>query len=169
MFLNLSKGSILYGLDRKGGVKLFTATVDSVSVPRPKYNQNTFGQLPEMVVDIVANINGERREFRQVPSNNAIADFGNDTFVLSDSKDSLEAYVRNLRQVSKTHIDNTPNHEALLPQYDAVLEELHPSSMNDSAVKALQNEVINLKKDLAEAISLLKTQNAKTDNKNGNS
>ena len=41
MFSNLSKGSILYGLDTKGGVKMFTATVDSVSMPRPKYVQNT--------------------------------------------------------------------------------------------------------------------------------
>lgn len=161
MFSNLSKGSVLYGLDTKGGVKLFTASVDTVSIPRPKYVQNTFGQLPEMVVDIVANINGERREFRQVPSNNAIADFGPDTFVLSDTKDSLVNYVRSLRQASKTHIENTAKHEALIPQYDAVLEELIPSPVNDTAVKALQSEVGSLKAQLAEAISLLKSVNTK--------
>lgn len=159
MFSNLSKGSVLYGLDTKGGVKLFTASVDTVSIPRPKYVQNTFGQLPEMVVDIVANINGERKEFRQVPSNNAIADFGPNTFVLSDSKDSLVNYVRSLRQTSKTHVENTPKHEALIPQYDAVLEELIPNQVNDGAVKALQSEVGSLKAQLAEAVSLLKNLN----------
>lgn len=161
MFLNLSKGSILYGLDKKNGVKLFTASVDSVSIPYNRNSQNTFGSMPEMVVDIVANINGERREFRQVPSNTAIADFGPDTLVLSDSKDSLTAYVKSLRQASKNIIDSAPKHEALMPQYDNVLEELSPSPMNDSAVKALQNEVGTLKAQLAEAISLLKAGTSK--------
>ena len=75
MFSNLSKGSVLYGLETKGEIKMFTAPVDSVTIQYPKHMNNTFGQLPEMVVDIVATVNGERREFKQVPSNSAIADF----------------------------------------------------------------------------------------------
>ena len=55
MFSNLSKGSVLYGLETKGGIKFFTAPIESVSFPRPKGINTTFGQLPEMVVDIVAN------------------------------------------------------------------------------------------------------------------
>ena len=51
MFSNLSKGSVLYGLDTKEGIKVFTATVETVSIPRPRFMQNTFGQLPEMVID----------------------------------------------------------------------------------------------------------------------
>ena len=157
MFSNLSRGSILYGLDTKEGVKLFTATVESVSIPRPKYTQNVFGQLPEMVVDIVANINGERKEFKQVPSNNAIADFGPNTMILSDSKDSLTNYVMSLRQASKTHVENTEKHKALIPQYDAVLEELNPHSVNDSAVKELREQVSTLQSQLSEALALLKS------------
>ena len=60
MFSNLSKGSVLYGLDTKDGIKVFNATVDSVSIPRPRFMQNTFG-IPEMVLDIVATVNGERK------------------------------------------------------------------------------------------------------------
>lgn len=161
MFSNLSKGSVLYGLDTKGGVKLFTATVDTVSIPRPKYIQNTFGQLPEMVVDIVAMINGERREFKQVPSNNVIADFGPNTFVLSDSRDSLVNYVRSLRQTSKSIIDSCPKHKELIPQYDAVLNELSPNPVNDSAVKELREQVGTLQEQLAEALSLLKEKTTK--------
>jgi hypothetical protein len=156
MFSNLSKGSILYGLDTKGGVKMFTASVESVSMPRPKYVQNTFGQLPEMVVDIVANINGERREFKQVPSNNAIADFGPDTFVLSDTKDSLMNYVRSQLQRSKDVVNSADKHKSLIPQYEQVLGELDPASANDNAVKELRGQVESMQSQMQEMLSLLK-------------
>ena len=159
MFSNLSRGSIIYGLDTKGTVKLFTASVDSVSLPRPKYTQNTFGQLPEMVIDIVATINGERREFKQVPSNDAIADFGPDTFVLSDSKDSLMNYVNSMLQNSKTIVNSVDKHKTLITQYEQVLKDLNPNAVNDSAVKELREQVTNMQSQMGELISLLKSKN----------
>ena len=43
-----------------------------------------FGQMPELRLDIVCNINGEKKTFQQVPSNSAIADFGDKAFVIAD-------------------------------------------------------------------------------------
>ena len=156
MFSNLSKGSVLYGLDTKGEVKLFTATVDTVSMPRPKYMQNTFGQMPETVVDIVATINGERREFKQVPSNNAIADFGPDTFVLSDTKDSLMNYVASMLQNSRNIVNSVDKHKSLITQYEKVLGELNPNVANDNAVKELRGQVESMQSQMQEMLSLLK-------------
>ena len=160
MFSNLSKGSVLYGLDTKGEVKMFTATVDSVTLPRPKYIQNTFGQLPEMVLDIVANVNGERKEYKEVPTNNVIADFGPDTFVLSDSRDSLTNYVRSQLQKSRDVVNSADKHKALIPQYEHVLEELDPASANDNAVKELRGQVESMQSQMAEMLSLLKQKTA---------
>ena len=162
MFSNLSKGSVLYGLDTKGEVKLFTATVDTVSMPRPKYMQNTFGQMPETVVDIVATINGERREFKQVPSNNAIADFGPDTFVLSDTKDSLMNYVASMLQNSRNIVNSVDKHKSLITQYEKVLGELNPNVANDNAVKELRGQVESMQSQMQEMLSLLKSGNVKT-------
>ena len=162
MFSNLSKGSVLYGLDTKGEVKLFTATVDTVSMPRPKYMQNTFGQMPETVVDIVATINGERREFKQVPSNNAIADFGPDTFVLSDTKDSLMNYVASMLQNSRNIVNSVDKHKSLITQYEKVLGELNPNVANDNAVKELRGQVESMQSQMQEMLSLLKAGNVKT-------
>jgi hypothetical protein len=156
MFSNLSKGSVLYGLDTKGEVKLFTATVDTVSMPRPKYMQNTFGQLPEMVLDIVANVNGERKEYKEVPTNNVIADFGPDTFVLSDSRDSLMNYIRSQLQRSKDIVNSADKHKSLIPQYEQVLGELDPASANDNAVKELRGQVESMQSQMQEMLSLLK-------------
>lgn len=162
MFSNLSKGSVLYGLDTKEEVKLFTASVERVTLPYPRTMQNTFGQLPEMVVDISVNVNGEKKEFKQVPSNNVIADFGPNTLVLSDSKDSLINYVKSLRQTSKNIIESCSRHEKLIPQYDEVLQELNPEMVNESAVKELREQVSSLQTQLSEALSLLKAGNKKS-------
>jgi hypothetical protein len=162
MFSNLSRGSVLYGLDTKDDIKLFTATVDRVTLPYPRNAQTTFGQLPEMVVDIVVNVNGERKEFKQVPSNNAIADFGPNTLVLSDTKDSLVNYVKSLRQTSQSIVESAPKHEKKIPQYDRVLQELNPELINESAVKELREQVGSLQSQLAEALALLKSGNTKT-------
>ena len=155
MFSNLSKGSVLYGLDTRGEVKLFTASIERVSIPMPKYMQNTFGQLPETVVDIVAMVDGEKKEFKQVPSNNAIADFGPDAFVLADNKDSLVNYVNSLLQTSRNIVNSVDKHKSLITQYEKVLSDINPAS-SDVAVKELREQVGSLQNQLAEALALLK-------------
>jgi hypothetical protein len=156
MFSNLSKGSVLYGLDTKDRIKVFNATVDSVSIPRPRFMQNTFGQLPEMVLDIVATVNGERKEYKEIPVNNAIADFGPNTFVLSDSKDSLTNYLKAKLQESENIVNSRSMHEALIPQYKQALGELNPEIANDNAVKELRGQVQTMQNQLAEALALLR-------------
>lgn len=159
MFSNLSKGNVLYGLDRRDKIKLFTASIEKVVPNYAKTSLNTFGQFPELRLDIVAVVNGEQKTFQQVPSNNAIADFGDKSFVIADNKDSLYNYIKTLRQNSKAFVDNAPYHESLIPQYDEVLNELMPGSTSTDEVKELKNEVGSLKAQLAEAIALLKEGN----------
>lgn len=159
MFSNLSKGNVLYGLDRRDTLKLFTASIEKVVPNYAKTQLNTFGQFPELRLDIVAIVNGEQKTFQQVPSNNAIADFGEKSFVIADNKDSLYNYIKTLRQNSKAFVENAPYHESLIPQYDEVLNELMPGSTSTDEVKELKNEVGSLKAQLAEAIALLKEGN----------
>ena len=161
MFSTLSKGSVLYGLDRTNKIKWFTASVESVTPTIGGHNPSMFGQIPELRLDIVCNINGVQKTFQQVPSNNAIADFGDSSFVIADNKDSLFNYVKTLKDKSKSIVDSAPYHESLLPQYDDVLNELMPGSANNDEVKALRSEVGSLKSQLAEAISLLKQEKKK--------
>ena len=161
MFSNLSKGNVLYGLDRRDSLKLFTASIEKVVPNYAKTQLNTFGQFPELRLDIVAIVNGEQKTFQQVPSNSAIADFGDKAFVIADNKDSLYNYIKSLKDKSKAVVDSAPYHEALIPQYDNVLNELMPGSANNDEVKALRSEVGSLKSQLAEAIALLKSGNSK--------
>lgn len=160
MFSTLSKGNVIYGLDRTDSIKWFTASVEKVTPSLGGYTSNMFGQMPELRLDIVCNINGDKKTFQQVPSNNAIADFGEKSFVIADNKDSLYNYIKTLKDKSKAVVDSAPYHESLLPQYDEVLDELMPGSANGSnEVKALKEEVGSLKLQLSEAIALLKAGN----------
>ena len=142
MFSNLTQGSILYGLETKDELKVFTAPITNVSLPRPLLTQNTFGQVPVTVVDIVATVNGEKREFKQVPGNTTIANFGQDAFILADSKESLNSYIESMLQNSRNIVASVDKHKALINQYEAAYKELNTSiaiSGNNDAVKARRN------------------------------
>ena len=143
--------------DRRDKIKWFTASIEKVTPGMSKTTPNMFGQFPELRLDIIANINGEQKEFQQVPSNNAIADFGEKSFVIADNKDSLYNYVKSLKETSKSIIESAPYHESLIPQYDEVLNDLIPGSADNAKVKALEDKVDSLTTQLAEAIALLKS------------
>ena len=116
-----------------------------------------FGQLPELRLDIIANVNGEQKEFKQIPSNSAIADFGDKTFIIADNKESLYNGIKELLKVSENIVKSAPYHESLIPQYKDAMNQVMPGSItNTDEVKALKEEVGSLKTQLVEAIALLK-------------
>ena len=146
MFSNLSQNSILYVLDINNSPKVLSGPVERVTMPRPKYN--TFNPNMEMVVDIFATINGERREFKGVP-NSTIANFGNDSFILADSRESLNSYINAMMQNSKGILDSVEKHQRLLANYEEALSELNPDikadKEKDKAIQSLQSQVAELK------------------------
>ena len=155
MFSNLSPNSILYVLDLNSSPKVLSGPIERVSVPRPKYN--TFNPNMEMIVDIIATINGERREFKGVP-NGAIANFGTDAFVLAENKESLNSYINAMIQNSKSIIESVEKHKTLVSNYEEALTELNPSikadKEKDKAIQSLQSQVAELKDML---LSMTKT------------
>lgn len=149
MFSNLSQNSILYVLDINGTPKILSGPIERVTMPRPKYN--SFNPNMEMVVDIVATLNGERREFKGVP-NGSIADFGNDSFVLAENKDTLNSYINAMLQNSRGILNSVEKHQALINNYEDALQELNPSlkadKEKDKAIQSLQDQVSELKQML---------------------
>ena len=156
MFSNLSQNSILYILDLKNNPKVLSGPIDRVSVPRPKYN--TFNPSMEMIVDITATINGEKREFKGVP-NGSIANFGEDAFVLAESKDVLNSYVNSMLQNSRNIVNSIDKHKKLVTDYEEVIQELNPdikaSRENDKAIQTLQDQVENLQKGMQRILAIM--------------
>ena len=100
----------------------------------------------------IANINGERREFKGVP-NSTIADFGEDAFVLAESKDVLNSYIHSMLQNSKNIVNSIEKHQTLITQYEEAIQELNPdikvSIENDKAIMDLKGEIAELKQMIA--------------------
>ncbi len=163
MFLNLGQGSFIYGLDIKDDYKLFTGFVNSVSVPRSRYGNNLYHITTDTIVDVIATVNGDKKEFKQIPSNTSIADFGDDSFILADSKEALNNYIESLLQSSKKIVDSVDKHKTLIEKYNKVLDDLYPNNnkQDDKVVQELKEEVGNLKSQLKEAIELLKSKDIK--------
>lgn len=161
MFSNLSQNSILYILDLQNKPKILTGPIEFISIPRPKYN--TFNPNMEMIVDIVAIINGERREFKGVP-NGTIANFGNDAFILAESKEALNSYINSMLQNSKNVLESIEKHKTLVMVYEEALQELNPSlkadKETDKAIHILQEQVNTLSTNMQQLLSIL--------NKDGN-
>ena len=110
----------------------------------------------------MTNVNGERKEYKEIPVNNAIADFGPNTFVLSDSKDSLTNFLKAKLQESENIVNSRSVHEALIPQYKKALGDLNPEIANDNAVKELRGQVEDMQSQMREMLSLLKKGNTKS-------
>lgn len=162
MFSNLTKGSIIYGLETKGSIKPFTALVTNVSLPRPNFNNNTFGQMPETVVDISVTVNGENREFKQVPGNSSIANFGSDAFLLADSKETINAYINSMLQNSRNIVSSVPKHETLISEYSEAYSFFNPeftNKLDDKAASELRGEIKDIKSQIGEIFAFIKGGN----------
>lgn len=151
MFSNLTTNSILYVLDLNGSPKILSGPVEFVSMPKPKYN--TFNPNLEMVVDITAQIGGERREFKGVP-NTSIANFGDSAFILAENKDVLNSYITSMLQNSRSMIDSVEKHKKLVENYEQALSELNPSVKADNkAIGELQSQIATLQDCMKELLS----------------
>lgn len=164
MFSNLSQNSILYVLDLKNSPRVLSGPVERVSMPRPKYNN--FNPNMEMIVDITATINGERREFKGVP-NSSLANFGDDAFVLAENKDVLNSYVNAMLQNSRSIINSVEKHQKLVTEYEEALQELNPdlkaSKENDKAIQSLQEQVNTLQQGMQRMLNIMtKNETPKT-------
>lgn len=169
MFSNLSAGSVLYVLDTRSKLKLTSGQINSVSLPRPKravFNPAApYGQNIETVTDIVATINGERREFREVPSSATIANFGSEAFILADSREAMLSQVNTMLQNSQSIISDIDKHKNIIKDCKEILIELNPSlaaeAQRDNAINTLQSQVDMLSKQLGQLLSTFNVEQKK--------
>lgn len=164
MFSNLSKGSKIYILEPKNNMLVSTGTVVDATMPMPKYKtinpNNFFGQQHELVMDISVTINGEKKDFKQVPSNMTIADFGPDSIVLADSRESMLEYCNSEFKKNDEVVNNIELYKTRRNDFKRAINQINPylatSPEKDSAISALETKVNGLENDLKQALNLLK-------------
>lgn len=162
MFLNLSGGSDLYILDVKDRYKLLVGQIVKVTPSIPKqttYNPMAMYPMNTTAVDIVVKVNGEDKEFQQIPSNLSIADFGSNGFVLADSKEALINHLNTTLQNSESVIASAPRHKVIVEDCKALLVKVNPTlaaeAQRDNTINELKNQVDTLTKQLSQVITAL--------------
>lgn len=172
MFQGLRSNSLFYILEKNDGLNLKVGQVVSVSNPTPKYNQYTATQpfqQQEMVVDVKVKVGDETIEYKQLPANISIANFGNEGVVVSESKEAMSAEVEAVLRNSQHILESIPTHEQNIKDCDTILRQLNPvfakEKQTDERIGALEDAIGGVNDRLDALIGLM----TKTSNKSSRS
>lgn len=169
MFQALRPNNQIYIL-HKDKPMLETGTVISVSAPAPKYPvQPMFGQpSQEMVVDIIAKVNNQDVTYQKIPANLEVADFGNNSIVLSDNREAMNSEIMCLKQRSVDIVNSVEYHQNLISECDKLLTSLNPDLAEKRAQKeridSLEMQIAKLMEMNSQLMSRLSAETPKIEN-----
>lgn len=168
MFQSLRQSNIFYILEKGEKPELKIGQVVSVSNPQPKYGQyvpgQSFNQNMETVVDVTVKVGEESIEFKQLPANLAIANFGSNGVVVSESREAMNAEVESMLRTSRQALESVPYHENVISSCDSILRELNPQFAKEKEqeekigaleqkVSSVENNLLDIKDMLSKALS----------------
>lgn len=162
MFSGLRAGSVFYALDRKEP-KIEIGETVFVSQPRPQiptYNSGILSQ-PKNVVDVKVKFGNSEREYKQVPADISIADFGNDGIVISDNVDLMINEVKSFKAVSEKALKEIDKHKTIISKCDDILVAIDTKTQKeverDREFSVMKADVATLKQGIGDIKSLLYT------------
>lgn len=140
-FSNLRNGNQLFVLNKSSIPKLELGKV--LNIPAPKYVG-----IPDLVIDITAEVDGNVTNFQKLPANGEIADFGNN-IVVSCTKDAMNNEIVSMKQRSQDIVNSIQLHKDIIEGCDNILIQLNPEikekQRQEEENKALREEVNSLK------------------------
>lgn len=150
-FQNLRNNHQIYILHKDNNPTLEIGKVTNVSVPVPKYGNNSM--YNDLVIDITADIDGKPTNFQKLPANSEIADFGN-SLVVAVSKDAMNSEVVSMKQRSLDILNSIEQHQNIIKGCDEILQILNPEiaekQRQEQENKALREEINSLKEMFSE-------------------
>lgn len=168
MFQSLRPNNQIFIL-HKDKPLLEVGSIISVSIPTPKYPvQPMFGQPQEMVVDIIAKVNNQDVTYQKIPANVDVADFGNNSIVLSDNREAMNSEIMCLKQRSVDILKSVDYHQSVIDECDRLLNSLNPDLAEKQAQKAridtLESQIASLMEMNKQLMAKLSDESIKTDN-----
>lgn len=129
MFQSVRQNSPFYILDKGDEKNLLVGSVESVTNPTPRYSTSypvqPYGGA-DMVVDIVVRVGEEKREYKQLPANLTIANFGTSGIVVSDDRQAMCAEIEAWVRASRQHIESVPYHQDVIDKGEKMILVLNP-------------------------------------------
>lgn len=162
MFSGLRQNSLFYILEKGDTVSLKIGQVVSVSNPQPKYNQFPTMQpysQPDTTVDVKVKVGDDVIDFKQLPSNLSIANFGQNGMVVSESKEAMSAEVEAMLRNSNSIIDSIPYHKKILTCCDDMLRQLNPQfakeKEQEEKIGVLEQKMGGIENTLSQMMGML--------------
>lgn len=148
MFQSLRQNSQVYIFHKGNNPSLEIGTVTNIPVAKPKYGlPSSFGQVQELVVDLVVKTANQTLNYNGLPANLEIADsFSNgENVVVSDNRDAMNAEILNYKQKSVDAINSIDSHKNIVNSCEEILNSLNPEYAEK---KQQQNEIAILKSQM---------------------
>ena len=124
----------------------------------------------ELVVDVVANVNGQQMTFQKLPANKDIEDSPINKLTIATSRDAMNAEVSALKQKSIDHINSIEYHQGVIVGCDKILETLNPEFgekvRRDKEIADLRGQVADMSNALRELMATLQNDKHSTKSKN---
>lgn len=151
MFQSLRAGTPLYVL-HKSVPRLEIGEVLSVGTPQPQFGQTVYQagmtyQPQKTLVDIKVKIGNETIDLQKLPSEAVIADFGDNSMVISESREAILNEIETIRKGSEKVLESIDFHNNVVEQCSAMIAELNPHIRQEAEQR---KEIDNMKNELSE-------------------
>ena len=135
----------------KSEPRISTAEVVSCSNPIQPYTAYQ-PAYPVKSVDVKVRVGDEILEFKQLPAESVIADYGGSGIVVSDSREAITNEVTALKRSSEKILADVGRHEHIVAECEKILQDLNPQLRRE--VEQSQ-EIERLKSDLSDIKAML--------------
>lgn len=159
MFSSLRANNQVYILHKSDPIHVDIATVLSVSTAMPTLGG--FPQQPTYVVDVTVKVGDSTITYSKLPSNADVADWGNNgNLVVACSREAINNELSAMKQRSVEILQSVDYHKQAISTIEKIFSQLNPEYAERSAQ---QEEIAQLKMQIAELIKEIRRDNANND------
>lgn len=164
MFSALSQGSLVHILDKNDGLKYKVGEV--IGVTQPNMFGGAFGtpsfSAPTSQVAIKVKIDGEVKDFNEIPATNTIMSYNNGNFILSETVQGIQTEVENIHKRDKQILANREFYEKEVSACEAIMKEISPQfakdKERDDRINTLDNKVSSMEDKVDKILNILSTK-----------
>lgn len=161
MFSALRQSSLFYILNKGEKPVLRIGQVQSVSNPLPKYGVPAVaGQFGvETTVDVKVKVGDEVLDFKQLPSNLSIANFGGSGVVVSESREAMNGEVESMLRSSKEIVESVDYHRNVIAACEDILRSINPQlakeKEQEDKIVSIESKIGGVESSISELKAML--------------
>lgn len=161
MFSALRQSSLFYILEKGEKPTLKIGQVQSVSNPLPKYGVPSMPTQIGMdtTVDVKVKVGEEVLDFRQLPSNLSIANFGGNGMVVSESREAMNGEIESMLRSSREIVESVDYHRGIITSCEDILRSLNPQlakeKEQEDKIVSIESKIGGMESSISELKAML--------------